>query len=212
MPNNRWAAIYEGLFGLVAFGALAIENIVRSARGINVLTDIWYYFTYQSAAVVVIALLASSYSYWTRKNWAWLDPFRGAATLYSVITGVVFAVLVHDASPAYMIDHHILHQLMPVVMVVGWLFHQPSVRITLDRTLKWLYYPWAYAAFALVCGAVGGVYPYDFLNPTDSGYRPVFITIAVLTLFAMVVSWVMVWLMPRITDWLRMFAMVKSGA
>lgn len=211
MPNNRWVATYEGILAMVVFGALAAENIARSVRGINVLTDIWYYFTYQSAAVIFIALLASTYSYWKGKNWKWLDGLRGAATLYSVITGVVFALLVNDASPAYMINHHILHQAVPVAMVAGWLMHQPSSQLTFGRTFKWLYYPWVYAAFALVVGALTEVYPYDFLDPTSGGYVPVLMIVAGLTLFAMFVSWVLVWLVPRVTHWSRMYMWARVG-
>ncbi len=211
MPNNRWVAIYEGLFGLIAFGALATENIVRSVRGINVLTDVWYYFTYQSGLIVALVLLASSYSFWTRKNWKWLDPLRGAATLYSVITGVVFAVLVHDASPAVMIDHHTLHQMMPIVMVVGWFIHQPAQPISLYRTIKWLYYPWAYAFTVLVIGNFSGTYPYDFLDPTKSSYQQVYITICILTLFAALVSWVLVRLSPRLITLSQKLMWAKSG-
>lgn len=198
MPNKKRVglAVYELLFGLIGLGALLLENVVRALRGTYVFADIWSYFTYQSNLIAAFALLASSYALWRGKNWKWIDPLRGAATLYMIITGLVFALLVHNASPAVAIDNHIMHQLMPVVMVVGWLIHQPTTRISFDRTLKWLFYPWVYAGFALVHGTLTGEYFYNFLDPTGGGFRPVVVTIGALTLFAAFVAFMMIRL-PR---------------
>ena len=73
----------------------------------NIFVNICITLLYQSAGIITLTLLASSYAYYrgTILQWRWLESLRRAATLYSVITGVVFAVLVGSASPAAMIDH-----------------------------------------------------------------------------------------------------------
>lgn len=197
------AAVYWGILGITALGALAHENVLRVIHGENIFVNIWYYFTYQSAGIITLTLLASSYAYYrgTILQWRWLESLRGAATLYSVITGVVFAVLVGSASPAAMIDHHVLHQFVPVMMVLGWVLFSPR-RYRYRDTLKWLVYPLAYAGFVLVIGRLTSVYPYDFLNPTEGGYVSVVIMVAILLAGSMLVTLAMVKIpFARMTSW-----------
>jgi hypothetical protein len=191
MPNKKWVAGYEGIFGLVGLGALFTENVVRYLRGDYDPADLWSYFTYQSNLIAAVALLASTYSIWKGANWKHLDFLRGAATLYMIVTGLVYSVLVNNADPAVMIDHYIMHYLMPVVMIVGWVLHQPALRISYRWSLLWLAYPLVYAGFVQVHGALTGDYFYEFLSPVTGGYTPVLITIGVLILFAAFVAFLL---------------------
>lgn len=202
MLTSKRVAAYELIVGLTALGALLLENIARIVQGTYDPLDIWTYFTYQSNLIVAVVLLASSYSVLRNKHWN-LDMWRGGATLYMVITGVVFALLVHSASPAIAIDNTIMHRIVPIAVVVAWCLHLPSERIHPDRIITWLYYPWLYAAFALIWGHVTGSYFYSFLDPSDGGYLPVVMTIVVLTLFAIIVSLVMTQAVPKVVDKLR---------
>ena len=185
--------VWDLFFGLLALGALATENIVRIVRGTYESGDLWNYFTYQSNFIAMIAMLTSSYAIWKGKNWLATDVLRGAATLYMVITGVVFALLVHNASPAVAIDNNIMHQVIPAAMFIGWIIHQPATRISFARSLKWLIYPLAYAVYASVYGAVTGKYFYSFLDPaTNGGIEGVLLIIAALVAFGVVVAAVLV--------------------
>jgi hypothetical protein len=190
MSKVKWVAVYELCFGLLGLYALAQENIVHAHRGDYDFSGIWSYFTNQSNLIVVVVALTSSLSilFWKGKTWKHQDYLRGAATLYIIITGVVYAVLLNNANPAVMFDHHVLHQVMPIAMVIGWIIHPPSARIPYVRSLWWLVYPLVYAVYALVNGAVTGTYFYAFLDPRDSGFLPVFVTIGVLILFAAFVT------------------------
>ncbi|GAA2346016.1 Pr6Pr family membrane protein [Dactylosporangium salmoneum] len=122
------------------------------------------YFTVQSS--VVIAVVSA---------WAVFRPVaapvRGAATLYSCITGTVYhALLANPSSPFYQADSgaHALHNLLlhtvtPILAAVTWLLIERE-RVRWWFAALWLAYPLAYLIFALIRGAFVHEYPYPFID------------------------------------------------
>ncbi len=195
MPKTRmgWVAIFEGFFGLLGLYALAQEVIVRWQRDELDLVNLWSHFTYQSTLTAVVALLASTITIWKGVESRSIDLLRGAATLYMIVTGVVYAVLLNNADPAVMFDHHVMHQVIPIFMVVSWFWwHRPAWRIPYATTTTWLIYPLVYAVYVLaIYGNVTGDYIYSFLDPADGEELSVLRMIVLLTLAAAVASWIM---------------------
>lgn len=193
MSNTKRVAVTEGLFGAVGLYALMQEVTVRWHEGTYDAVDLWSHFTYQSNLIAVIALLASTFAFWigvTRETEKYLDYVRGAATLYMIITGVVYALLVNNADPAVMVDHYIMHYIMPLAMVVCWLAHPPVERLDYSKAVLWLAYPLCYVAYVQIEGRVTGDYFYEFLNPTE-GVLPVIATIGGLLFASAGITWVM---------------------
>ncbi|MFF4189685.1 Pr6Pr family membrane protein [Nonomuraea sp. NPDC001831] len=109
---------------------------------------------------------------------------KGAVTLYIVITGLVWHFLrMRGASPfehlslhGYGLGNFLLHYVTPVMAVIDWLFlDRNAPRPRWAAALRWLVYPMAYLAFALVRGALlpPGAwkrYPYPFLDVDTFGY------------------------------------------
>jgi hypothetical protein len=104
---------------------------------------------------------------------AWV---RGAATLFSCITGIVYhALLANPASPFYQVDAgaHALHNLLlhtvtPILAAVTWLIVERE-RVRWWYAAVWLAYPLAYLVFALVRGAFVHEYPYPFIDLNKLG-------------------------------------------
>jgi hypothetical protein len=112
------------------------------------------------------------------------DALRGAATLYIVITGVVFALLLAGLQES--LDTHIawvdftVHKLMPVAVAADWLLEPPRRRLPSSAAFAWLAYPTAWFAYTLVRGAAEDWYPYPFVDVARLGYGGVFGRAAVL--------------------------------
>ena len=133
------------------------------------------FFTIQSniyAACVLLVVALGATSRGTR-----LELFRGAATLYLLITGVVFALLLSNLPEDLQLTlpwvDTVLHQVAPVVLVLDWLVDPPRTRIAPRTALLWLAYPLAYVAYTLIRGAIVGWYPYPFLDVDAHGYGAV---------------------------------------
>ncbi|WP_328403599.1 Pr6Pr family membrane protein [Nocardia sp. NBC_00403] len=120
------------------------------------------YFTIQSNILGVIVLLAG----------ALLDPIdqrwqlvRGAGTLYLVITGIVYAVLlahIHAGTEQRWSDD-VLHRIMPIAMIADWALVPVAIRVNGPLIAGWLAYPVAYSAYTLFQGVFVEWYPYPFI-------------------------------------------------
>ena len=149
--------------------------------------EFWIYFTVQSNLLLIAVFAVLLVRTWrgADADEALLAPVKGAATLYIVITGTVFNLLLaNPASPFYqeqkeshyLWDSVLLHLVTPVAAVLDWLLFGPRGTLRPRHAVVWLAYPLGYLAFALIRGALvtGGTrYPYPFLDVGAFGYARV---------------------------------------
>ena len=181
---------YKIFFGLLGFSAILTEIAVIWARGAFVPENFFSYFTIESNIIAVIAFLASAFFVFAGKKSARLDFLRGAATLYMIVTGIVFSVLLAGiegiALTAVPWDNIVLHYIIPVAIAFDWITDPPSRRISFRKGLVWLVFPLAYLVYSLVRGPIVGFYPYPFLNPANGGYGAIALTSAIILIVGVV--------------------------
>ena len=119
------------------------------------------FFTIQSNVLGVVMLsLAALVPQASRTRL--FDAVRTGVTLYLLITGVVFALLLAGLQES--LDTHVawvdftVHKLMPVVLVADWLLDPPRHRLPFRTGLAWLLYPLAYLVYTLIRGDQVGWY------------------------------------------------------
>lgn len=134
------------------------------------------YFTVQSAmAAVVTLLIAGAFALLTERDPPWLGILRTVVTVYVLVSGIVFGLIVAQASTRdYRVDvpwsDTLLHFVVPGLAVLAWT--SDSVMALNPRvpwsTVGWvLVYPSIWLAYTLVRGADVGWYPYFFLDETQ---------------------------------------------
>jgi hypothetical protein len=182
----------------VAFAALAVAAILAQLldlAGTGRLNPVNFfsYFTIQSNLIAVTALLWAAASRTDRSDR--LDHFRGAATAYTTVTFVVFALLLADTDvdTAIVWVDRVLHRVIPIVLIVDWLIDPLTRPIELRRALWWLAYPLAWIVFTMIRGAVVGSYPYPFLDPANGGYPTVLAFCVGILVGMLVVIWAITW-------------------
>jgi hypothetical protein len=89
------------------------------------------------------------------------------------VTGIVFhAVLARllDLSGWGRVGNDLVHTIVPVMAVVGWLMTGP--RRLMSKRIVWLslIFPAGWLAFTVIRGAIIGWYPYPFIDVTQLGY------------------------------------------
>jgi hypothetical protein len=155
-------AVQQVFRALTAVAALAGIGFLLHWNGGD--PDAFVYFTVQSAVVIAVVSAVAVF----RPVPA---PVRGAATLYSCITGTVYHLLLaNPSSPFYQVDkgahavHNLLlHTVTPILAAVTWLVIERE-RVRWWYAALWLVYPLAYLVFALVRGAFVHEYPYPFID------------------------------------------------
>lgn len=199
MSKTRWLVGYKVIFGLLSLNAVITEIVVTVGRGTFRPGNFFSYFTIQSNIFAAVMLLVSAYAILSKRRRQGLSSYRGAATLYMVITGLVFSILLSGIKGAHFTavprDNIILHYIMPVAVLLDWLIDAVPKRVPFRRALGWIIYPLIYVVYTLIRGKVVGWYPYPFLNPGLHGYVAVFVTTVVIALLSLP----MIYLLARVT-------------
>ena len=188
-------ASYKIGFALLGLSAVATEIIVLSQRGVFDAANFFSFFTILSNVFAAFVLMVSAIYVVRRSKSKRLDSFRGAATLYMVLTGVVFAVLLSGLDPRLLTavpwDNTVLHYILPVILLIDWLIDPPRARISTRSVLLWLAFPQLYVAYSLLRGPIVGWYPYPFLNPANGGYDAILLVCVVITIFAVIAGFLL---------------------
>lgn len=137
--------------------------------------NLFSYFTVESNLIAAIVFVMAAIAIIRQKSYGnWFRYVRAGAVLYMLVTGVVYALLLHnnpDANPTLSLDwsNFVLHYLCPVFIVMWWLLWPSAKPVSAKGALWWLAFPIAWIVYTLIRGAIIGWYPYPFLNPEKVG-------------------------------------------
>ena len=181
-------ATYRLGFGLLTLVAMAVQLADLASSGTLDLVNYFSYFTIQSNLIAATLLLIGA-ARWRAPRSSALDFARGGAVVYMSVTGIVFTLLLSgtDVDTAIPWVNTVVHELMPMVIIVDWLLDPPEGRLTIRQGLLWLAYPLAWIIYTLIRGSLVNRYPYPFLDPANGGYGSVLVyCVAILVLMWLV--------------------------
>ena len=165
----------------LAAAALGIAAMVTAlVQGHGTVANFFSFFTIEANILTAAVFLGGAVLTTCPRGWPY---FRGAVTLYMVITGIVYAVLLSnvDVQLQSAWTNAVLHRILPLLLLADWVFFPPWARIPAVKALGWLAFPLAYFAYSLLRGPFAHFYPYPFLNARVHGYLYVFVYAIVLT-------------------------------
>lgn len=196
--NRNYLVGYKVFFALLGFSAIVTEIATIAATRAWNPANFFSFFTIESNILIVVAFLLGAFALYAKKKSKKLDFFRGAATLYMVVTGIVFSFLLSGLEGVSLTavpwDNIVLHYIIPVAAVIDWIIDPPSRKIAFKRALIWLAFPLAYLAYSLIRGPIANWYPYPFLNPANGGYGQIALT----SFIILIAGIAMVWIVSRI--------------
>jgi len=191
-PFVSWLRIGFGFLALFAI----VTQLIRTMQNGNSIANFFSFFTIESNILAAIVLLTVGFGALAgAKAYRTFAFIRGAATLYMVITGIVFALLLSGLEQRLQVTipwiNIVLHYIMPVVMLVDWLLFPPKFRFSFGQTLFWLIFPLAYLVYSLIRGSLIGWYPYPFLDVSQVGWASVIVMSIVIAVGAAVLAWIL---------------------
>jgi hypothetical protein len=118
---------------------------------------------------------------------------RLAALFGITVTGIVYSTVlaqVHQPNGlSETLVNALVHFVVPIMMIVGWLAFGPRPRIDAGTVLWSLLFPALWMLYTLVRGAIWKWYPYPFVDVTTHGYaRVAFNAILVVLVLAAVAA------------------------
>ena len=177
-----WARRVLGVFRLsvAALEVVALIGNFEYVLGFRFFatTNFFSYFTVQSAMAAVVTLgIAGCFALLTPSDPPWLGVLRTMVTAYLLVSGIVFGLIVAQASTRdYRVDvpwsDTLLHFVVPALAVVAWV--TDSV-IAVNPPVPWstvawvLVFPSIWLVYTLLRGADLGWYPYFFLDEAQVG-------------------------------------------
>ena len=165
-------------------------GVVRGASLPGRIIRVFSFFTVQSNILsgVVSAQLARDPK---RDGRGW-RALRLAALFGITVTGIVYSTVlarIHEPNgTAETVVNDIVHYIVPIMMVGGWLVFGPRPRIDATTVLRSLAFPVVWLAYTLVRGAIWDWYPYPFLDVPSHGYARVALNAVLVTLVFAVVA------------------------
>jgi hypothetical protein len=193
------STLYRVPLGILVFVSMAVQfshsNGAANWDPVNFIS----FFTIQSN-VLAASLFLSCATVWRRRSSPTIDSWRGAAVVYMVVTGLVYAVLLSGLDDQLQTTlpwvNTVLHRVMPVAVALDWLIVPPVSRLGLARALRWLIFPAVWLGYTLVRGAIVDWYPYPFVDAGVKGYLSVALACAgIAVLFA-----ALIWVVQRVGD------------
>ena len=153
--------------------AIGRQFAVHLQHGFNVLNFFSYFTNLSNLFAAVVLIVSAFFMLKQREPSAADDLMRGAAVLNMTVVGIVFAVLLRDVDLGHLLPwvNTLLHYVMPVIVLLDWLYTPPGTAIGAKQMLQWQIFPLLYLVYIMVRGALVGWYPYPFLDPAKvNGY------------------------------------------
>jgi len=173
---------YKLFFAFLGFSALVTEIATSVERGVFNPANFFSFFTVQVNILVFITFVLSALVLAGGKQRRWLDVLRSITTVYILVVGIGFAILLSGlenvALTAVPWDNTVLHYIIPVAVLIDFIIDRPKKKISFKTGLLWIAFPILYVLYSLIRGALVGWYPYPFLNPELKGFGAVAVTVA----------------------------------
>lgn len=198
MSKRLVLVIGRVLFGLLTLVAVGAQLAVHIQHRFSVV-NFFSYFTNLSNIIAALVFLAGASILLLRgrdpSDVPAFDLVRGASVVAMAIVGIVYGVLLRNEDLGSLIPwvNVIVHYVMPVVVVLDWLYQPPRTSIRPQQIGYWLVYPLLYLLYTLGRGAATGWYPYPFLNPSRAGgYGAVALYCVAIFAAFLVVGWLLI--------------------
>ena len=183
---------------LVIRGGQVLDEVRPPALGLR-LARFVAYFTVQSNVLVALASVTLALDP-ARDTRVW-RVLRLAGVVGITVTGLVHFLLLRpllDLDGADWAADKLLHMVVPVLALAGWVAFGPRPRITL-REVGWaLAWPVAWLGVTLSVGALSGWYPYPFLDHREDGAAAVVVASVGVTLLFLALFAAAAWLDRRL--------------
>lgn len=154
--------------------ALMVQLVFLAAwHQLDVVNYFSYYTNLSNVLACIVLTFSGFYIIRRRKSSLFDDMIRASMTLYMIITGIVYIVLLRDVELGLLMPwvNIVLHIITPLAVILDWIYQPPRTKFSLRQIGFWLIFPAAYLTYTLVRGSVVHWYPYPFLNPAgEQGY------------------------------------------
>ena len=177
---NRFYFLFFGLIGTIGLLAQFIyfPDLIDYLSLFTILSNIL-------AATIFLYLGIKGRNKYSKS----ISLLLGASTTYIILTSIGYWLFLRDEPVAIPWINIVLHLVMPIAVIAGWLIHNHSNRLKYTDVLKWLIFPLIYLVYSILRDVFTDWSPYPFLNPDKvGGYGGVFMYVVVFSIVTCLVG------------------------
>jgi hypothetical protein len=189
--------LWRATFAVVGWSALVLQYIlmVGPMQGWGVVERTVNYFSFFTILTNILVALAFTGPLIDADRrlarWSASEGVRAAVTLYIVVVGVVYHLLIapHWKPQGLLYGVNlVLHYVMPAAFVLDWLWFTAKGLLRWIDPVKWLTFPLVYGGWTLVHGLTTHWWPYGFVDVDALGLGRVIAIFGGLLTFFLVVG------------------------
>ena len=183
-----WAALALQLV-LIIRGGVVLDETSPPALGTRLIRFISYFTILTN---LLVAVTTTTLALGQTVAPPWWRVLRLNAVVGITVTGLVHWFLLRpllDLSGADYVADKLLHVVVPLLAVVGWVVFGPRGKAERSLLLPSLIYPVGWLIYTLVRGAVANWYPYPFLDVRLHGYPAALLACAGVAVLLIALTW-----------------------
>ncbi len=190
--SRNVALVFRATLVLAVMASLIILFATSNERG-----NLPFYFTIQSSVVALLYLDQELHHMFGRPalRRRLLHIVKGGVIMYLLVTAVGYQLLLsatHHPTGVAAVANVLLHYVVPVGMLLDWLFVDAKGAWRLRHVIAWSVYPVAYLVFSVVRGGITGWYPYPFVDVATLGLTKVLLNSALMSVGFVAVAIVLI--------------------
>ncbi|WP_353953126.1 Pr6Pr family membrane protein [Knoellia sp. S7-12] len=192
-----WVALVLQLV-LVIRGGVVLADVTPPALGTRLIRLVSYFTILTN---LLVALTTTTLALRQDTFPKWWKVLRLNAIVGIAVTGLVHWFLLRpllDLSGANYVADKLLHVVVPLVAIIGWVVFGPRDRADRSLLLPSLIYPVGWLAYTLVRGAFVDWYPYPFLDVGLHGYARALVACAAVAVLLLLLTWATIRLDSRL--------------
>ncbi len=169
MNKHTFTNLYRPILAVLGIAAIITDLVhgITTIPGFSIV-NYFSFFTILSTLFASFVLLFSTF----KKD---IPLLRGAATLFMLITGIIYFLLLRNEPIEIAWVNAVFHYILPVMLLIDWLLNPPMSKIPFSKAFLWLLFPALFLIYSLTRGFFINWYPYPFMNVAEIGYAQTFI-------------------------------------
>ncbi len=177
MKSIEKKRLIAAVFGLIAAASVITQYFISSQReGLSFLENsirYFSYFTILTNTLVAKYMLVIAFGRPRGLHRLMSAPgFLSSLLLHMAIVALVFHVVLshlYDFEGLTLVLNQMFHTVVPIFVLLFWLFFEDKAAVPFASIGKWLLYPLIYSALVMLRGVFSGFYPYFFLDIGEIG-------------------------------------------
>lgn len=177
-----WRRACYAVLAVIAWSGLALScylNLTDPTYWPTVAERFSYWISFFTIlSNFVVAVVTTMLAIDPQRRGRWFDATRMSSLVMITVTGLVYNLVLAPANAAAgttptglgAVSDNLLHVIVPILTVVGFLVVDRRGRMDLPALVRSLVLPIAWLGYTLVRGAIVGWYPYPFMDVIDLGY------------------------------------------